>query len=73
MRLQRKDRGGNEMRFEKISSKNDPVITYSNKSGTIRISKRPSSLWIAKRISIFNILGETVGEFETLEDAIKAV
>lgn len=61
------------MEFRKVSSKNDPVITYANESGTIRITKRPSTMWIVKRISIFNILGETVGEFETLEDAIKAV
>ena len=60
------------MEFRKVSSKNDPVITYSNESGTVTITKRPSTNWIVRRVSLFNILGEVIGEFETLEDAINA-
>lgn len=58
------------MRFYKKSSKNDPVITYVSEDGFIRITKRPSTNWIAKRISIFNIMGDVIGEYETLEAAM---
>ena len=60
------------MEFRKVSKENDPVIKYSNELGTITITKRPSTTWIVRRISLFNIMGEVIGEFETLEDAIKA-
>lgn len=59
------------MTFVKASSKMDPVVTYVSADGFLRITKRPGSAkWVARIISISSILGEVIGEFDTLEEAI---
>ena len=67
------DKGGNKMKFNLKSSKKDPVKTYVSEDGFVRITKRPSSRWIVKRVSMFDILGETIGEFDSLEEAVESV
>lgn len=58
------------MTFTLKSSKIDPVKTYVSEDGFYKIIKRPGKAYELKRISLFNIMGETIGEFDTLEDAI---
>ena len=59
------------MKFTKTSSMSDPVITYCSEDGFYKITKRPGdNFWVLKRVSMFNILGEVVGKFDTLEDAM---
>lgn len=59
------------MKFTKTSSKIDPVITYSSEDGFDKITKKPGdTFWTLKRISMFSIMGEVVGKFDTLEDAM---
>ena len=59
------------MEFKLVSSKIDPVKIWSNENGTLKIYKRRNTGYIVKRISLFDILGETLGEYSTLEEAIK--
>lgn len=62
------------MTFTLKSSKNDPVKTYVSEDGFLKITFRPSTKkYTLKRISLFNILGETLGEFDSLEEAIANV
>lgn len=57
--------------FKKVSASFDPVETYVTEDGFYKIIKR-RGVYTLKHLSLFNILGETLGEFETLEDAIAA-
>lgn len=59
------------MKFTKTSSKIDPVVTYTSEDGFYKITKKPGdTFWTLKRISMFSIMGEVVGNFDTLEDAM---
>ena len=59
------------MKFSLKSDKRDPVKTYVSEDGFWTIVKRPSSpVWVLKRHSLFNILGEVVGEYGSLEEAM---
>ncbi len=59
------------MRFTLKSSKKDPVKTYVSEDGFYKIIYRPSKkTYELKRISLFDIFGETLGNFITLEEAI---
>lgn len=58
------------MTFALRSSKKDPVKTWSNENGTLRITKKANTGYILKRISLFNLMGEVIGEFGTLEEAM---
>ena len=59
------------MRFTLKSSKKDPVKTYVSEDGFYKIIYRPSKkTYELKKISLFDILGETLGNFTTLEEAI---
>lgn len=61
------------MEFKKVSAKNDPVQVYATEDGFYKIIKRPSrDYYELKRYSLFNIMGETIGRFETLEEAMNA-
>ncbi len=60
------------MKFTLKSSKNDPVKTYVSEDGLYKITKRPSKkTWTLKRVSLFDIMGETIGEYNTLEEAMR--
>ena len=53
------------------SNKKDPVKIYVSEDGFYKIIYRPSKkIYELKKISLFDILGETIGNFATLEDAI---
>ena len=58
------------MTFTKTSSKNDPVIIYTSENGLYKIIKRTSTGYILKRYSLFNMMGEVIGEYNTLEQAM---
>ena len=59
------------MKFTLKSSKKDPVKIYVSEDGFYKIVKRPSkATWTLKRVSMFDIMGETIGEFKTLEEAM---
>ena len=59
------------MKFTKVSSKSDPVIIYRSDDGFYKIIKRPGeNVWTLKQISLFNIMGEVIGKFDTLEEAM---
>ena len=58
--------------FTLKSSKSDPVKTYVSEDGFYKITKKPSdSKWTLKKVSLFNTMGEKMGEFDTLKEAIK--
>lgn len=61
------------MIFTQTSSKKDPVITYTSNDGFYKITKRANTGYILKKVSLFNILGDVIGEYSTLEEAIKEV
>ena len=56
--------------FKLTSSKNDSVKTWSNENGTLKITKRSTTGYVLKQYSIFNMMGEVIGEFDTLEEAM---
>lgn len=58
------------MAFTLRSSKNDPVKTWSNENGTLKIIKKANTGYVLKQISLFNLMGEVIGEFDTLEEAM---
>ena len=59
------------MRFTLKSSKKDPVKIYVSEDGFYKIIYRSSKkVYELKKISLFDILGETLGNFTTLEEAI---
>jgi len=60
------------MTFTLKSSKNDPVKIYVSEDGSYKIVKRPSksTYTLMGNFSIFNIMGEVIGEFNTLEEAM---
>lgn len=59
------------MKFTLKSSKKDPVKTYVSEDGFYKIVKRPSkATWTLKRVSMFDIMGETIGEYKTLDEAM---
>ena len=59
------------MKFIRKSSPKDPVITYRSEDGFYSITKRPSTPgWVLREHDLFNILGNVIGEFATLESAI---
>lgn len=59
------------MTYKLKSSKYDKVKTYVSEDGFYKITKRPNEdKWTLKRVSLFNIMGEVIGEFNTLEEAI---
>lgn len=58
--------------FKLTSSKYDSVKTWSNENGTLKIIKRANTGYILKRISLFNMMGEVIGEYNTLEQAMEA-
>lgn len=58
------------MAFTLTSSKNDPVKTWTNENGTLKITKRSNTGYILKQVSLFNLMGEVIDEFDTLEEAM---
>lgn len=57
------------MKFTLKSVKNDPVKTYVSEDGFYKIIKRPGCDYRLIYVSLFNIMGETIGEFKTLAAA----
>lgn len=55
-------------RWINTTPKNDCVTTYTSEDGFYKITKR-GGIWTLKRISLFNILGEEIGRFDSLEEA----
>lgn len=59
------------MTFTLKSSKSDPVKTYVSEDGFYKIIKKPSKdSYTLKRYSLFEMMGEVIGEFKTLEEAM---
>lgn len=58
------------MAFTLTSSKNDPVKTWTNENGTLKITKRSNTGYILKQVSLFKLMGEVIDEFDTLEEAM---
>lgn len=50
----------------------DSVETYVSEDGFYKIIKR-RGVYTLKRLSMFNIMGDELGEFDSLEDAMAAV
>lgn len=55
--------------FKKVNAKNDPVECWVSEDGFYRITKR-GGVYTLKYISIFNLLGEEIGRYASLEDAM---
>lgn len=61
------------MMYKKTSASYDPVITYTSEDGFYKITKKPSeNVWTLKVFSMFSIMGEVVGKYNTLEEAMNA-
>lgn len=59
------------MIFTLKSSKKDSVKTYVSEDGFYKIVKKPSqSTWTLKRVSLFDTIGEVIGEYNSLEEAM---
>ena len=59
------------MTFALKSSKKDPVKTYVSEDGFYKIVKKPSKeTFTLKRVSLFDTIGEVIGEYATLEEAM---
>lgn len=59
------------MKFTLKSDKRDAVKIYVSEDGFYKIFKRPNkNTWELKEYSLFNIMGETIGEFDSLEEAM---
>ena len=59
------------MRNYKLTSMEiDPVKIWSSEDGLYKIIKRPNTGYVLKKYSLLDILGEELGEFETLEEAM---
>lgn len=57
------------MKWINTTPKYDCVTTYTSEDGFYKIIGR-NGVWTLKKLSLFNILGETLGTFETLEAAM---
>lgn len=61
------------MTYKRTSASFDPVITYTSEDGFYKITKRPSeNYWTLKVVSMFSIMGEVIGKYATLEEAMNA-
>ena len=61
------------MTYKRTSASFDPVITYTSEDGFYKITKKPNeNCWTLKQISLFNIMGEVIGKYNTLEEAKNA-
>lgn len=58
------------MNFTKKENKYDPVITWVSDDGFWKIIKRPGKDYELRNVSLFNIMGEVVGTFKTLKEAM---
>lgn len=59
------------MTFTLKSDKRDAVKIWATEDGFYKIFKRPSkSTYELKEYSLFNIMGETIGEYDSLEEAM---
>lgn len=61
------------MKFTSKSMKNDPVQVWNSEDGFYKIVKKPSTNYMVLQISLFSIMGETIGEYDSLEAAIEAM
>lgn len=60
------------MQFEKVSCPLDALEVFATADGFYRIYHKRNGPYVLKAVSLFNIMGDTIGEYDTLQKAIDA-
>ena len=60
------------MKFVLVSMECDPVKIYASENRAYKIYKRGNAYTLKGNFSVFNILGDDLGIFNTLKEAIRA-